>query len=301
MHAVVVTEYGSPDVLSWQEVPDPEPGPGQIRVAVRAAGVGPTDLHIRAGHLQGPFPLPTPGILGFEAAGIVDALGAGVDGVAIGDDVAVLLPGLGGYAERVLADTWVAKPPNVTWESAAAFPASAEAAVAGLVQLDVRAGDHLLLFGGGGSVGSIALQLAVARGATVLAVGREHSRASIEELGATFVPSDEPLLGAVRARTDRVDAVLDAVGLGDLGPAVELAGGTDRVVTLTGAAAKDGVHLLTSGPHRAPGALDETMPLLAAGQLRLRSRTSFPMPAAAAAHAALEAAGPHDKVVLVAD
>ncbi|WP_144715678.1 NADP-dependent oxidoreductase [Curtobacterium pusillum] len=301
MHAIVVTEYGDPQVLQWQEVADPEPGPGQIRIAVRAAGVGPTDLHIRAGHLQGPFPLPTPGILGFEAAGTVDALGDGVTGVQVGDDVAVLLPQLGGYAELVVADTWVAKPATVDWASAAAFPASAEAAVAALRQLGVSSGETLLLFGGGGSVGSIAIQLAVAGGTTVLAVGREHSRAVVEGLGATFIPADGSLTDAVLAVTDHVDAVLDAVGAVDLSEAVELAGGPARVVTLTGAGAKNGVELLHSGPDRAPGALDETMPLLAEGRLQLRSRTTFPLQDAAAAHAALEAPGAHDKIVLLRD
>jgi NADPH:quinone reductase-like Zn-dependent oxidoreductase len=301
MHAIVVTEYGDPQVLQWQEVPDPDPGPGQIRVAVRAAGVGPTDLHIRAGHLQGPFPLPTPGILGFEAAGTVDALGADVTGVQVGDDVAVLLPQLGGYAELVVADTWVAKPASVDWATAAAFPASAEAAVAALGQLDVSSGETLLLFGGGGSVGSIAIQLAVARGATVLAVGREHSRAAVDALGATFIPAEGSLADAVRAVTDHVDAVLDAVGAVDLSAAVALAGGTERVVTLTGAGAKNGVQLLHSGSDRAPRALDETMPLLAAGRLRLRARTTYALQDAAVAHAALEAPGAHDKLVLLHD
>ncbi|ROP74041.1 NADP-dependent oxidoreductase [Curtobacterium sp. PhB115] len=299
MRAVVVTEYGTPDVLVWQEVPDPVPGPGQIRIRVAAAGVGPTDLHIRAGHLRGPFPLPTPGILGFEAAGTVDALGDGVAGVSIGDEVAVLLPQLGGYAELVVADTWVRKPDSVSWDAAAALPASAEAAVAALRQLEVAPGEDLLLFGGGGSVGSIAIQLAVEQGIRVLAVGREHSRADVERLGATFIPTAGSLTDAVGESTDRVDAVLDAVGAVDLTAAVGLAGGPARVVTLTGAGAKDGVQLLHSGPDRAPGALDQTMPLLASGMLQLRPRVTYPLHDAAGAHAALETPGPHDKIVLL--
>lgn len=299
MHAIVVTEYGAPEVLVWQEVADPEPGPGQIRIAVKAAGVGPTDLHIRAGDLRVPFPLPTPGILGFEAAGIVEKLGDGVTDVKVGDEVAVLLPKLGGYADLVLANTWVIKPENVSWEAAAAFPASAEAAVAGLTQLEVKPGENLLLFGGGGSVGSIVIQLAVARGVNVFAIGRQHSKEEVEKLGATFISSEGSLVDEVHAKTDHIDAVLDAVGVGGLEPAVELAGGPSRVVTLTGVGAKDGVQLLTSGPNRAPGALDETMPLLASGMLQLRSRVTYPLQDAAGAHAALEASGPHVKIVLL--
>ena len=98
-----MTGYGSPDVLAWSEVALPEPGPGQIRIRVQAAGVGPTDLKIRRGDLRAVFPLPAVPVLGFEAAGVVDALGAGVTGVAVGDAVAANLPALGGYGEYALA------------------------------------------------------------------------------------------------------------------------------------------------------------------------------------------------------
>src|SRR3954449_10656733 len=132
MRAAVMSGYGGPDVLGLSEVEVPEPGRGQIRVAVRFAGVGPTDLAIRAGHLHHVFKLADPAILGFEAAGVVDAVGAGVRDTAPGDEVAVSLPGLGGYAEYVVASFWVRKPASVSWEEAAALPASGEAAVRSL-------------------------------------------------------------------------------------------------------------------------------------------------------------------------
>jgi NADPH:quinone reductase-like Zn-dependent oxidoreductase len=100
--AVVLTEYGPPSVLAWREVPLPEPGPGQVRIRVMAAGVGPTDLKIRSGEARF-FASPPDAVLGFEAAGIVDALGQSVSGVERGDEVASLLPALGGYGEYVLA------------------------------------------------------------------------------------------------------------------------------------------------------------------------------------------------------
>ncbi|GAA2532369.1 hypothetical protein Ahu01nite_097060 [Winogradskya humida] len=107
---------------------------------VRYAGVGPTDLAIRAGHLDAVFPAPSGTVLGFEAAGVVDAVGAGVTGVGAGDEVAVFLPRLGGYAELVLADHWARKPESVAWTDAAAVPASGEAAVRVLGQLGVTSG-----------------------------------------------------------------------------------------------------------------------------------------------------------------
>src|SRR3954467_5856857 len=114
MRAAVMSGYGGPDVLGLSEVEVPEPGRGQIRVAVRFAGVGPTDLAIRAGHLQHAFKPADPAILGFEAAGVVDAVGVGVRNVTPGDEVAVFLPSLGGYAEYVVASFWVLRPSRVS-------------------------------------------------------------------------------------------------------------------------------------------------------------------------------------------
>src|ERR1700758_4493251 len=110
--AAVLPKYGPPDVLVWSDVPMPEPGRGQVRIRVRAAGVSPTDPKIRRGDLKAVFPLPDSAVLGFEAAGVVDALGPGVSGVREGDEVACLLPGLGGYGEYALASAWTPKPAN---------------------------------------------------------------------------------------------------------------------------------------------------------------------------------------------
>src|SRR4029453_3235951 len=143
MRAAVMSGYGDPEVLSLSAADVPEPGPGQIRVAVRFAGVGQTDLAIRAGHLRHVFKLTDPAILGFEAAGVVDVVGAGVSDVTPGDEVAVSLPALGGYAEYVVASYWVRKPAGVSWEDAAAVPASGEAAVRALRLLNVAAGETL--------------------------------------------------------------------------------------------------------------------------------------------------------------
>jgi NADPH:quinone reductase-like Zn-dependent oxidoreductase len=168
-NASVLTSYGPPQVLEWKEVPIPEPGDGHIRIRVQAAGVGPTDAKIRRGDLADVFPLPPDAVLGFEAAGVVDALGPGATGVAVGDEVAALLPTLGGYAEYAVASSWTPKPESVGWAEAAALPASAEAAVGTLKELGVTSGESLLILGAAGSVGLIATQLAVAAGLTVYA------------------------------------------------------------------------------------------------------------------------------------
>lgn len=302
MYAALLTKYGPPDVLAWSDVPMPEPGPGQIRIRVLAAGVGPTDLKIRRGDLQRVFPLPSPAVLGFEAAGTVDALGPTVTGVAVGDEVAALLPALGGYAQFALASSWTAKPAGVSWADAAALPASAEAAVGVLRQLHVTAGETLLILGGGGSVGLIATQLAVSQGVTVLSATAPRDEDLVRELGAIAVPYGPDLRAEVHAHVGKVDAVLDAAGKGALDDAVELAGGPARVITLADEHAADhGVALSAPTPDRAPDALDEVMPLLAAGKLRLRTQRPLPMHDAASAHQLLDTGQAHEKLILTTE
>src|ERR1700757_2083173 len=125
-NAIVMTGYGPPEVLKWAGVPLRKPGEGQIRIKVKAAGISPTDLALRAGYLKA-FPLPPDAVLGFEAAGTVDAAGPRVMGRAGGDDVPAVLFGLGGYAEFAVPPIWARKPEGVSWLDAAALPSSAEA------------------------------------------------------------------------------------------------------------------------------------------------------------------------------
>src|SRR5579859_3654790 len=220
-NAVVMTGYGPPEVLKWAEVPLPEPGQGQIRIKVRAAGISPTDLALRAGYLKA-VPLPPGAVLGFEAAGTVDAVGPGVTGTSVGDGAAALLFSLGGYAEYAVASIWTRKPDAVSWLDAAALPSSAEAAVGVLRQLNVKSGETLLLFGGGGSVGIIATQLAVAQGIKVISAVGEHDETLAYELGATPVRYGAGLADRVRA-LGAVDAVFDAAGNGVLADAIAVA------------------------------------------------------------------------------
>jgi NADPH:quinone reductase-like Zn-dependent oxidoreductase len=236
-NAVVMTGYGPPEVLKWAQVPLTEPGQGQIRIKVKAAGISPTDLALRAGYLKDAIPLPPNAVLGYEAAGAVDAVGSGVTGTSIGDAVSALLFSIGGYAEYAIASIWTRKPDTVSWIDAAALPTSAEAAIGVLRQLDVKSGETLLLFGGGGSVGIIATQLAVAQGIKVISAVGEHDEALARELGATPVRYGAGVADRVRA-LGAVDAVFDAAGQGVLADAIALAGGPGRVITLSDPAAE---------------------------------------------------------------
>ena len=300
-HAAVLTTYGAPNVLEWTQVRMPEPSETQIRIKVHVSGVSPTDLKIRRGDLKEIFPLPDPAILGFETAGVVHAVGRRVTSISIGDEVAALLP-LGGYGEYALASSWTRKPPHVTWNDAGALPASVEAAVGVLRQLKVAKGETLLILGAGGSVGTIATQLAIQQGLRVIGAVGSQDAALTRELGATPIPYGGNLLSDVRKLTNRVDAAFDAGGKGGLKDAISLTGGTDRVITLADEhAAELGVRLSAPTPDRAPDGLEIGMKLLASGQLRLRSQQSLPMSSAAEAHRLLEEGRVHQKLLLKTD
>ena len=136
------------------------------------AGVSATDAKIRRGEVQAVFRLPPDAVPGFEAAGVVDAIGPCVSGVRVGDNVASLLAGLGGYGEYALASSWTPKPSNVPWGDAAALPVAAEAAMGILKQLRVTQGETLLVLTAAGSVGMIAAQLAASCGVTAIGFAR---------------------------------------------------------------------------------------------------------------------------------
>lgn len=296
--AVVLTGFGPPSVLELRDVEVGAPGAGQIRVAVTFAGVGPTDLAIRAGHVKA-FPAAPGTALGFEAAGVIDAVGSEVHDVTPGEEVAVFLPRLGGYAEHVLAEHWVLKPASVSWEDAAAVPASGEAAARTLAELALREAETLLVLGGLGSVGTIATQLAVASGARVISAVRTADFAAAENLGAVPVAYGSELLNQVRAKAHSVDAVLDAAGKGGLEAAITLAGGPERVITLSDhRAAQLGVRLSGPDPRGIPAALAQTMAALATGALTLRPRITVPLAQAADVHAQLEDGRLRSKVLL---
>jgi len=299
--AVVLTNYGPPDVLVWGDVAMPEPGPGQVRIRIKAAGVSPTDPKIRRGDLKAVFPLPAGAVLGFEAAGVVDALGPSVGGVQVGEEVATLLAGLGGYGEYAVTSSWTPKPPNVSWTDAAALPASAEAAVGVLKQLRVARGETLLVLGAAGSVGMIATQLAVSQGVKVIGAASPRDHELVRDLGGVPVSYGAGLADRVREISASVDAVLDAASKGALQDAITLAGDPARVITLADEhAAELGVSFSVTTPDRAPEALDQTMPLLASGALRLRRQRDLPMADAAEAHRLLENGEAHEKLVLKA-
>jgi NADPH:quinone reductase-like Zn-dependent oxidoreductase len=162
MKALQFTEYGGPEVLTWGDAPVPHAGPGQIRIAVRAASMNPLDWKMLAGAMSGGQPLAGTGYLGYDAAGVADETGEGVTGVSVRDEV--FGSGQNTHAEYAVLDFWAAKPPPIDWAVAAAAGVAGETGERGLRLLGVTAGDTLFIDGGAGGVGAVAVQMAAARG-----------------------------------------------------------------------------------------------------------------------------------------
>ncbi|WP_028046063.1 NADP-dependent oxidoreductase [Cellulomonas sp. URHE0023] len=234
MKSIVIDTFGGPEVLRTAESPTPAPGPGQVRVRVQAAGVNGIDGKIRAGFLPG---ADLPAALGIEIAGVVDALGAGVTDVRLGDVVAGFADA-GGYAELALASTYAVVPAGLTAIDAVTVPVAGETALRVLRELAVQPGETLVVHGASGSVGELVTQLAVDRGVRVVGTASAGHQDRVAALGASPTTYGPGLVDRVRTLApDGVDAVLDTTGRGVLADSIELRGGTDRIVTIADPAA----------------------------------------------------------------
>ena len=173
MKAVQFSEYGDPDVLRVADVEEPHAGPGQIRIAVRAASVNAIDWKKRSGMLAEVMPVELPHVPGYDAAGVVDEVGDGVEGVAVGDEVFGFTAGSGGgYAEYALLDRFAAKPPELSFEEAAGYPVAVETSARVLDLLGD--GESIVVNGAAGGVGTAGVQLARERGMRVIGTAREE-------------------------------------------------------------------------------------------------------------------------------
>ncbi|MFE7404989.1 NADP-dependent oxidoreductase [Isoptericola sp. NPDC057559] len=297
MRAMVFEGFGGPQVLHPADVPAPLPGPGQVRLRVEAAAVNGWDVKSRAGTTGAPAPT-SPVVPGLEVAGVVDALGDGVTGVAPGDRVVGFAVG-GGYAELALTKVFARVPDGLAATDAVTLPVAAEAATRVLRLLDVRAGETLLVHGASGSVGALATQLAVRRGARVIGTASARNQDRVAALGATPTTYGAGLVDRVRALApDGVDAVLDTTGAGVLPDSIALRGGTDRIVTIADDAAADLGVTASYRSERDAGELAEVVDALARGDLTTTVGAVLPLADAARAHALVESGHPGGKVVL---
>jgi len=299
MRALQYRAYGDPEVLEWGEAPDPHPGPGQIRVAVRAASVNPIDWKAFSGLMSGGEPMAGTGYLGYDAAGVVDEVGEGVTGVSVGDDV--FGRGRNTQAEYALLDSWAAKPPSIDWAVAAAAGVAGETAERGLRLLEVKAGDTLFVDGGAGGVGAVTVQMAFARGARVIASASEANHDYLREIGATPVLYGQGLAERVRAAAGGpVDAVFDVAGKTPVEDLISLVSEPSQVLSVANfAAGRAGARVTGGGADSRPmRALAQVADLLAQNKLVIKVQT-FPFDRAAEAYRISQAGHLRGKLVLV--
>jgi len=310
--AMRITAFGGPEVFEAVEAPDPECGPGQLLVRVLATSVNPVDYKIRqAGSWAQVKP---PAIIGYDAAGTVEAVGAGVTGFATGDAVFYtprIFGRQGTYAELhvVDADIVAPKPSNLTFLEAAGLPLAGCTAWDAIVRLaQVRPGEDVLVHAGAGGVGSIAVQIARAAGARVLATARAANHALVRSLGAEEVvdyTAEDFARAAVRFTGGKgLDAAFDTVG-GDLlartaaamRPYGRMVGCVSCTGDLSGAVGKNlTVHFEFLDRDRAKLAALAT--LAARGQVKPVVDSVLPLAQVADAHRRVERGGVRGKVVL---
>jgi NADPH:quinone reductase-like Zn-dependent oxidoreductase len=299
MRALQFTEYGGPDVVKWADAPDPHAGPGQIRIAVRAASVNPIDWKAFSGVMSGGQPMVGTGYLGRDAAGVVDEVGEGVTGVSVGDDVF----GLGSHtlAEYAVLDSWAAKPASIDWAVAAAAGVAGETAERGLRLLHVKAGDTLFVDGGAGGVGAVAVQMGVARGARVIASAGDANQDYLREIAAIPVRYGQGGADRVRAAAGgQVDGVFDVVGKSAVDDLISLVPEPAQVVTIANfAAGEAGARVTGGGADSQPRqALADVAELLVQNQLVIKVQT-FPFERAAEAYRISLSGHVRGKLVLV--
>jgi NADPH:quinone reductase-like Zn-dependent oxidoreductase len=299
MRALQYTTYGGPEVLEWEYAPDPHAGPGQVRVAVRAASVNPIDWKVFTGLLSGGEPMVGTGYLGNDAAGVVDEVGDGVTGVSVGDEV--LGCGRNTQADYAVLDSWAAKPASIDWAVAAGAGVSGETAERGLRLLGVKPGDTVFVDGGAGGVGAAAVQMAIALGAKVIASSSEANLDYLREIGATPVLYGEGLAARVRAAAGGpVDAVFDTAGKTPIEELLSLVPEPSQVLTIANfTAGQAGAQVTGGGADSHPmEALAQVADLLARNKLVLKVQT-FPFDRAAEAYRISQSGHVRGKLVLV--
>ncbi|HEY1699492.1 MAG TPA: NADP-dependent oxidoreductase [Trebonia sp.] len=300
MKAVRFSQFGGPEVLEIVDLPDPHPGPGQVRIAVCAAGVNTSDWKKRNGLMDEGLPQT----LGYEAAGVVDEIGEGVTDAAVDDRVFGFSPDGAAQAEQALLSWYAPIPPSLSFTTAAALPSAVETATRALDHLGVSSGGTLLINGASGSVGSAAVQLALARGVRVIGTASPANHDYLRSLGAEPVAYGEGLAARVRALApDGVGLALDVAGSGVLPELIDLAGGAGHVVTIADfeGAHRHGVRFSRGDTGRAIHALAEIGELIESGRFSPPFVQSFPLAKVADAHRAGEQGDAHGKLVLVID
>jgi NADPH:quinone reductase-like Zn-dependent oxidoreductase len=303
--AVRFDEYGGIEVLAVRDVPRPEPGPGQVLVAVRAAGINISEAKIREGIVREIFPATFPSGEGSDLAGLVEEIGVGVTGVAVGDEVIGFTNNRASHAEYVLVEAanLTPKPAKVPWEVAGALFVAGVTGFATVRAVSPTAGEAVVIAGAGGGVGVFAVQLALRTGARVVALASERYHAWLRDRGAIPVAYDDGVLERIIAAADGtpVAAFIDLVGDSYVELALELGIARDRIDTIVDfpAIAKYGVKGEGGAAAASAATLAELAEAIATGDLVVPIQRTYPLDEVRAAFTELEAGHVEGKIVLI--
>ena len=251
MRAVQFSKYGSPEVLNVVDVGEPHAGPGQVRIAVRAAGVNPSDWKRMAGKYRDHEEVTFPSGLGVEGAGIVDEVGPGVSNVSIGDAVFGCGEHTMAMAQYAVLSCWAHKPEDMSFEVAGGLPVIADTATRALDEVGVKSGETLLVSGAAGGIGSAVLQFARLRGIDVIGTASARKHDYLRDLGAIPTTYGSGLAERVRAlASEGVDAALDLAGSAIVPELIEIVGDPSRVLSVADFSATKFGAKFSSGPSK---------------------------------------------------
>jgi len=311
MKAVRFDQYGGIDVLAVTDVPRPEPGPGQVLVKVKAAGINPGEAKIREGMLHALFPATFPSGEGTDLAGIVEAGDPGTTGFAgvsfaPGTEVIGWVDTRSSHAEYALVEaaSLVPKPAGVRWEVAGAIPVAGFTAWAAVRAVGGKPGEVVVVSGAAGGVGSIAVQLAGSTGATVIGLASPANHEWLAAHGVIPVAYGDGVAGRIKAAApgEKADAFIDTHGGGYVELALdELGIAPERVDTIArfDAVAKYGVKAEANAAGASAGTLAELAALIADGDLEIPVAATYPLAEVRAAYRELEGGHVRGKIVLI--
>jgi NADPH:quinone reductase-like Zn-dependent oxidoreductase len=302
--AVQFDEYGDIDVLQVREVARPEPGPGEVLVRVRAAGINPGENAIRLGAFHDRFPARFPSGQGSDLAGRIEAVGAGVPTWAVGDEVIGWVDTRSSHAELAVvpAEHLVRRDPEVPWEVGGALFVAGTTAHAAVHAVGAGPGDTLVVAGAAGGVGSIAVQLARRAGATVIGLASAANHDWLADHGVVPVAHGDGVADRIRAAAPAgVDAFVDTFGSGYVDLALALGVAPDRIDTVIdfAAAARTGVRTAGNAEGARPEVLDELAKLVAAGELDVPVAATYPLTEVREAYRQLMRRRTRGKIVLL--
>jgi NADPH:quinone reductase-like Zn-dependent oxidoreductase len=302
--AVQFDEYGGVDVLHVVDVEPPRPGPGQLLVRVKAAGINPGEAKIREGMMHARFPATFPSGEGSDLAGVVEEVGEGVTGFSVGDEVLGFTHNRASHAELVVVEAAnvTRKPPNVPWEVAGALYVVGVTAYAAVRAVDLSPGDTVVVAGAAGGVGSVVVQLARRAGAKVIGLASEPNHQWLRDHGVIPVTYGEGVAERIREAANGVpDAFIDTVGGGYVELALQLGVPPERVETIIdfAAAQKYGTQMKGSMDASNAQVLAELAEMIDKGELEIPIAGVYPLDEVQEAFRQVEGGHTHGKVVLV--